>query len=155
MNEKSESKHALLSIKVIVCSLLFVPIWFFLYAFLHEAGHALVGLAYGGSIVNFVFWNFNAHVVINGAEYTAFGLALFHVAGLLLPILVYILALCFYNPKRKPVLYHICYIIATVSLIWSLASWVVMSFMSIFTILPGEDVWKFIDSTGFHPLLVT
>ncbi|MDR2590096.1 MAG: hypothetical protein LBC71_03815, partial [Oscillospiraceae bacterium] len=39
--------------------------------------------------------------------------------------------------------------------IWSLASWVVMSFMSIFTILPGEDVWKFIDSTGFHPLLVT
>ena len=43
------------AIKTLIVVLLFIFTWFFVYAFLHEAGHAIVGIAYGGTIENFVF----------------------------------------------------------------------------------------------------
>ena len=73
-------------LRALISILLFVPIWVFAYAFLHEAGHALVGIAYGGTIENFVFWNFNARVVIAGANFSQIGEPLMNVAGILFPV---------------------------------------------------------------------
>jgi hypothetical protein len=75
-----------------------------LYAFLHEAGHAIIGLIYGGTIENFVFWNFNAHVSIVNADYSTFGLPLMNIAGLLLPFIVVVIAVSIYNKNNSSVI---------------------------------------------------
>ena len=143
------------NLKTIICVLLFLPLWFLAYAFLHEAGHALVGLAYGGTIKSFVFWNLNAHVRIVNVEYTVFGVSLMHIAGLLLPLIACALAAGFYSVKVKFTGYHICHFLASITIIGSMILWVVMSFRSLFTVFPpGEDVVNFLDTTSFHPLIV-
>ena len=87
--------------KTVLCVLLFAPVYFLLYTFLHEAGHAIVIMAYGGTVENFVFGNFNAHVSSNGGLFTAFGTALNHIAGMLLPTIVGAIIIGFYNPNKK------------------------------------------------------
>ena len=144
-------------LKTFISIILFILIWFFVYAFLHEAGHALVGMAYGGTIKNFVFWNFNAHVVIAGANYSQFGEPLMNAAGILFPILIFVIAIGFYNSKVKFAGYHLCYFAATLSLVFgAFAGWVIIPFRSLFTLsLSGEDMVRFVDNTGFHPVLVS
>lgn len=56
----------------------------YLYTLLHEGGHALVGIIYGGRIDSFVL-GFNAHVAIREANFTQIGESLFNSAGVLLP----------------------------------------------------------------------
>ena len=144
-------------LRTFISVLLFVPIWFFVYAFLHEAGHALVGLANGGTIENFVFWNFNAHVRITGASYSQIGEPLMNVAGLLFPMLIFVIVIGFYNSKIKFAGYHLCYFTAILSLVFgAFAGWVVVPIRSMFTLsLAGEDMVRFSDNAGFHPFLVS
>lgn len=150
MNQKTKLKTS-------ISILLFIPIWFFVYAFLHEAGHALVGLAYGGTIENFVFWNFNAHVSITGANYSQIGEPLMNVAGPLLPFLIFVIAIVLYNPKNKFAGYHLCYFTAILSLVFgAFAGWVIIPIRSLFTLsLAGEDMVRFSYNAGFHPFLVS
>ena len=66
--------------KAIIKTLAVIPILFFfiyLYTFLHEGGHALVGIIYGGKIDRFVL-GFDAHVTIHGAKFTQLGESLFN-----------------------------------------------------------------------------
>ena len=141
--------------KTLISILLFIFIWFFVYAFLHEAGHALVGIAYGGTVENFVFWNFNAHVSIVDADYGEYGRALMLAAGLLFPRVLFIIAIGLYSSKIKFPGYHLCYFTATLSLVaGAFWAWVIIPIRSLFTPLPGEDAFLFLDTTGFHPILV-
>ena len=144
-------------IKTFICVLLFIFIWFFMYAFLHEAGHALVGIAYGGTIESFVFWNFNAHVHIVGANYSQIGKPLMNVAGILLPILLSVVAIGFYNPKIKFAGYHLCCFTAILSLVFgAFAGWVIIPIRSLFTLsVMHEDMVRFSYNAGFHPILVS
>ena len=141
--------------KTVICVILFLPVWFVLYAFLHEAGHALVGLAYGGTINNFVFWNINAHVSISKAEFTVFGASLMNSAGMLLPTITGAIAIVFYKPHIKFPGYHFCFSLGSISLIFSMLTWVVIPVISLFTSMPGEDVTNFLGVSGIHPLLVS
>ena len=144
-----------IKIKTSISVLLFIFIWFFVYAFLHEAGHALVGIAYGGTIESFVFWNFNAHVRIVGANYSVFGGALMNAAGTLLPRVLFAISIAFYNPKIKFPGYHICCFTALLSLVaGTLIAWVIIPIRSMFTLLHGEDSLSFLHNTGFHPVLL-
>jgi len=130
--------------------------WFFIYTFLHEAGHAIVGIAYGGVVESFVFWNFNAHVHIANANFTHFGLLLHIAGGVLLPVAVGIVAVCFYNRKRNSFAYQMCYTIVVISLLAVMLSWVLFPIMVLFGVLPrGEDVWRFIFVSNYHPLLIS
>ena len=142
-------------IKTVVCVILFIPIWFFLYAFLHEAGHALVGLAYGGTIENFVFWNVNAHVGIINADLTSFGASLMNSAGMLLPVILGAIAIAFYKPHVKFIGYHFCFCAGSVSLVFTMLTWVVIPIISLFTYMTGEDTTHFLNSSGIHPILVS
>ena len=145
------------AIKTLIVVLLFIFTWFFVYAFLHEAGHALVGLAYGGTIESFVFWNFNAHVRIVGANYSQIGEPLMNVAGLLFPILLSVIAIVFYNPKIKFAGYHLCYFTAILSLVsGAFVGWVILPIRSLFTFsLMHEDMVRFSYNAAFHPVLVS
>jgi len=141
--------------KTIAWLIVFAFAWFFIYAFFHEAGHALVGMAYGGTVERFVFWNFNAHVVVTDAEFTAFGRALFHAAGNLFPILLTTVVFAFYKPTIRAKAYHICHLIPVISIIGgALMGWVIIPIRTIFAPVSGEDAARFLDTTGFHPLLV-
>ena len=142
-------------LKSLICIALFLPIWFLLTAFLHESGHALVGMAYGGRIERFVFWNFGAHVRIVGGRFTPFGLAFMHMAGPLLPFLFCIMAVAFYNKNIKFAGYHICYLAGAITPAASNMFMAVLSVRSFFAVMPlGEDIIHFLNTTGFHPIIV-
>lgn len=142
-------------LKTVLCILLFAPIWMLLYTLLHEGGHALVILAYGGTIDSFWILGLNAHVSAHGAVYSAFSEALLNVAGVLLPTVVSAVALFFYNPQIKFQGYHSCYFLIAVTPIFTTLVWLIFPILSLFTTVPqGEDVTKFLSVTGFPPLLV-
>jgi hypothetical protein len=143
-------------LKAVLPVLLFAPIWLLLYTVLHEGGHALVILAYGGTIDRFWILGLNAHVSAHGAAYTAFGEALMKAAGVLLPSLVSAIALIFYKPRVKLFAYHLCYFLVIATPVFSMLVWIIFPVISLFTPPPqGEDVTQFLNVAGFHPLFVS
>lgn len=142
--------------KTILCLVLFAPVWLLLYTILHEGGHALVILAYGGRIDSFWVLGPNAHVSAHGGVYSPFGEGLKHIAGLLLPCIISGIALLFYRPKEKFPGYHFCYFLVLISPVFSLLVWIIFPIVSLFSLPPqGEDVMQFLRETGLHPLVVS
>lgn len=155
MNKPKEPAIKKSVTKTIICIFLFLPIWFLVYAFFHEAAHALLAIAYGGTIESFVFWNLDAHVRASGTEFTPFAAALNRASGELFTTFLAAVAIGFYRPKVKFAGYHLCYILGIISITGSnLGGWVVIPIRSLFTVLPLEDVIFFLDMTGFHPAIV-
>jgi hypothetical protein len=88
MNTKIFSSSTL----ILICWSSFIVLFvFFLYAFLHEAGHAIIGLLLRQSLTEFniSFWNFGAHVGMAGGELTKIQLAIRSAAGATLPLLIW------------------------------------------------------------------
>lgn len=142
-------------LKTTICVFAFIPTYLLLYTLLHEGGHALVILAYGGTIDNFVL-GLNAHVSAHGANFTTFGAALNHIAGMLFPTIIGAIAICFYKPKINFLSYHICYLYGSVALTFSMFAWVFIPIISLFTIPPqGDDVTKFINVVSVYPLFIS
>lgn len=127
----------------------------YFYTLLHEGGHALVAIICGGKVDKFIL-GLNAHVQTSGATFTIFSEALFNSMGVLLPVIFLIIALVIYKPKNKYTFYHIFYGFISLSITCSLLAWVIVPFMTLFTLPPaGDDVTKFLNITGLHPLTVT
>jgi len=127
----------------------------YLYTFLHEGGHALVAIMYGGRIDSFVL-GFNAHITTSGANFTPLGEALFYAAGVLLPALSLAVALKFYNRNIKSRIFHYLYALFTLMIIGSFLAWVAIPLISMFTEPPaGDDVSKFLEVSGLNPLPVS
>ena len=127
----------------------------YLYTFFHEGGHALVALIYGQKTDRFVL-GFNAHVSHSGGNFNRTGEALLSSAGVLLPVAVLTVALLFYNRKIKNNIYHFIYFEISVTIISSLFAWIAIPVISLFTSPPpGDDVTRFMDASGLHPLLVS
>lgn len=127
----------------------------YVYTFLHEGGHALAGVLYGGTIEKFVL-GMNAHVRISGADFTPFGAALFHAAGALLPLMVLSVILFTYKTGQKNTYYHIFHGLFGFGIIGSLFAWIAIPLIAIYSEPPaGDDVTKFLQTTGIHPLAVT
>ncbi len=127
----------------------------YFYTFLHEGGHALISMLYGGTIQEFVL-GFNAHVRTTGADFTPAARALFNSAGVLVPVLVLIVTLLLYNKSVANVFYHLFYWMFSVMITSSLLAWVVIPVVSLFSEPPpGDDVTKFMNHSGMSPLLVT
>jgi hypothetical protein len=124
------------------------------YTLLHEGGHAVVAIMYGGKVDKMVL-GLNAHVQTSGAEFTAFGKGLFNSAGALLPVIFLTIAMIFYNRKRSNILYHGFYGVFSLMTASSLLAWVVIPVIALFAAPPpGDDVTKFIDNTQINPLVV-
>lgn len=141
-------------IKTVATLLVFLFLVYF-YTLLHEGGHALVGIMYGGRLDSFVL-GFNAHVRINGANFTQIGESLFNAAGVLLPAIFLAVALIFYNRKVKNIIYHYIYAIISIMILGSFLAWVSIPVISLFATPPaGDDVSKFIKVSGLNPLLIS
>lgn len=144
--------------KAIIKTLAVIPILFFfiyLYTFLHEGGHALVGIIYGGKIDRFVL-GFDAHVTIHGAKFTQLGESLFNLAGTLLPVICLVVALILYNRNIKNLVYHFIYAESTIMIIGSLIAWIAIPVISLFTAPPSyDDVSKFMEVSDLNPLLIS
>ncbi|HHW13055.1 MAG TPA: hypothetical protein GXX33_08660 [Firmicutes bacterium] len=138
----------LMAVFIGFCSLIY------LYTFLHEGGHALVAMLGGGKVEEFVL-GVNAHVRVSGTAFTPFWEALFHAAGVLLPVIILLMALLFYRPQIKKGFYHVFYIAIWLCITGSLWAWVVIPLVTLFATGPAyDDTIKFLRVTGFHPLIV-
>lgn len=127
----------------------------YFYTFLHEGGHALIAMLYGGTIQEFVL-GFDAHVRTTGADFTPAGRALYNAAGALVPLLFLVVAFLLYRKKVKQALYHFFYWMFSIMIIGSLMAWVIIPVVSLFSAPPaGDDVTKFLNNSGLHPLMVT
>ncbi len=126
-----------------------------LYTLLHEGGHALVAVLYGGKINRLVL-GFNAHVTYTGANFTRTGEALMNSAGALLPTVCMGIALAVYDRNVKHFVYHYLFALFSLAVTGSFAAWVAIPLISLFSAPPaGDDVTKFLEVSGMDPLLVS
>jgi hypothetical protein len=142
-------------VKYILSILLFWVIMIYFYTFLHEGGHAIIAIICGGKIDKFIL-GANAHVQTSGANYTLLSEALFHAAGVLLPVIFLIIALTIYKSTTKNTFYHIFYGFLCVGIASSLLAWVAIPLIALFTLPPVyDDATKFLNITGIHPFIVS
>ena len=98
-----------------------------LYTTLHEGGHALAGLAFGGKVSDFNvnFFNLSApHVNIDGT-FTPSRHAVINVSGAGLPLLVWFL-LMLLLPKRSGFVLQWTKIIFTMGTLNTLLAWIIL-----------------------------
>ena len=86
----------------LVLAILGMLVLFPLYIFFHESGHTLVALANGATITRFSI--VNAYMSYDGGQLTPAATALLNIAGMLLPVVLVLLLLPFYNKKATGVL---------------------------------------------------
>jgi hypothetical protein len=126
------------------------------YTVLHEGGHALAGLAFGGRIgeIDLNFFNLGAHVNIDG-NFTRQQQAGINVSGACLPLLVW-LVLVFSLSKKGNYLVHWTSFIASAGTLCSLLAWVAIPFFYLKNNAPaGDDVTRFLANSGLPPLAVS
>ncbi len=142
-------------LKKILVIVLLVIVILYVYTFLHEGGHALTVLLYGGDINSFVL-GLKAHISYDNANFTVSGEALNQMAGTALPVLIGMVMFIFYNKKNKAYIYHIGYILTAAMLTGSLLSWVFIPIISLFQMPPqGDDVTKFLNIADVNPIYVS
>jgi hypothetical protein len=142
-------------IKRILLLLLISLFVLFAYTFIHEGGHALMGLLFGGKITSFSvnFWDISAHVALHG-EFTNHQRILISAAGISLPLLVLFVLLIFTPRLVNPVLNWLRIAAAMVTLN-PLLAWIVIPFLYMSGNAPRDDSTNFLNLTGFPPLLVS
>lgn len=126
----------------------------YFYTLLHEGGHALVALACGGKVEQFVL-GFNAHVRTSGTAFTPLTASISAAAGVMLPVLFLLVALLFYKPGKKNEYYHLFYGITSIGITSSLLAWVFIPLLALFgKAVEGDDATGFLIHSGFHPLVL-
>jgi hypothetical protein len=127
------------------------------YIYLHEGGHALAGLAFGGGITEFSVNIFNflgAHVNITG-NFSRYQYAVINLSGVGVPLLTW-LVLFLLLPKENSPLVYWTKLIASVGTLFTLIAWIIIPLLYLQDIAPaGDDVTKFILNSRLPPLLVT
>ncbi len=142
-------------LKQVAILLLILLATMLLYTTLHEAGHALVGLAFGGKITDFNvnFFNLSAHVGIDG-QFTLPQSAAINVAGASLPLLVWFLVMLLL-PKRIGLTLQWTKIVSAMGFLNTLLAWIILPFLFLSNSAPpADDVTHFIENSGFPPLAV-
>ena len=123
------------------------------YIILHEAGHSLVAILCGAKITKFSI--LEAYMNYDGGVFTETSLSLFHIAGMLLPVLLSIAYMMFYRSTSVNQFYRIFSFIALVMPIGAIGSWIFVPILYLFDMAPaGDDVSKFIVSSGIAPWIV-
>jgi hypothetical protein len=141
---------------MVVCVLFFIFLLSLtFYTFIHEGGHALLGLLFGGKITSFSinFFDISAHASIDG-QFTLWQQALISVAGVSLPILVCMLFLLFSAKRGDIVLYSFkaIFFLVTVN---TLLAWMVIPVLAMMGKSVSDDSFNFLNFTHISPLPVT
>lgn len=128
----------------------------FIYTFLHEAGHALAGLAFGQTITNFdlSFWDFSAHVALSGSL-TLTQRAVQSAAGAALPFLLWSLFVVLV-PRRGSLGLELLKLISSMAVVNSLLPWLIIPLLVLLHLAPAaDDVTHFLQASQMPPLLLT
>jgi hypothetical protein len=152
METNSRSIHVRLAF--LVSGVLFV---FFLYTFLHEAGHATIGLLFGETLTEFSvkFWDFSAHVNMSGGNLTRAQAAIQSLAGVALPLLIWMLFISFI-PRNAPFTLGALEMLASMMVLNTLLAWIIIPVLYIVGSAPAsDDVTYFLQYSEMPPLLLT
>lgn len=143
---------ALRRLAIVVPMILFCAL---LYTFLHEGGHALFGVLFGGTLTafNINFFSFTAHAGIYG-EYTTAQRAVISAAGVSLPLLTWA-ALMMAMPRQANPIAQWFKIFYSVGVINTLLAWIIIPVLFLSGRAPGDDATNFLRISGFPPLLVS
>jgi hypothetical protein len=140
-------------IGLLLLSALFVM---FMSTFLHEGGHALVGLLAGGTITSFnvSFLDLGAHVDMTGAL-TPAQLIVNNLAGASMPLLVWLIFMSLV-PKRANLVIETIKVISTIMFLSTLLAWIALPIGFLSGQAPaGDDVVNFLNNSGVYPLWVS
>lgn len=144
------------STAILVTLILFVTLFvFFLYAFLHESGHAITGLLFGQSLTEFNvnFWNFSAHVGMVGGKLTQSQLAIQSAAGAILPLLLWTIFLRVV-PRKSNFTLEVLKLILSMAIVNTLLAWIVLPILFILGKAPSDDVTNFLRHSQMPPWLL-
>jgi hypothetical protein len=127
----------------------------FLYAFLHEAGHALAAVLSGATLTAFDLSPFGGgpHVSYFGGLTPAQTL-LNNLAGVSLPLLVW-LGFMLAVPRRANLVLEVLKLFATVIGLNTLLAWIILPILYLAGRAPGDDAINFLNNSGAHPLWVS
>ena len=128
----------------------------FIYTFLHEAGHALIGLLFGETLTEFSvrFWDLSAHVNMVGGELNQRQVAIQSVAGVSLPLLVWLLFISFV-PRNPGFILRMLKLLASMMVLNTLLAWIILPIFYRFGNTPAsDDVTHFLQSSGVPPLVL-
>lgn len=124
-----------------------------LYIILHEGGHGLVAVLCGARITAFSV--FGAYMQYEGGVFTPTSLSLFHCGGMLLPVLAAILYMLTYRSQAAGLGYRIFSFMFLLFPLGSILAWAAVPVLYLFGMAPqGDDVTRFIDSSGVSPWVV-
>ena len=142
-----------LSIVFYLCASLII--FLLLYTFLHEFGHALVGVASGGKITAFKL-GIGAYVRIEGASYNSFSLPFMNAFGAVFPYLCILIAISFYHKIAVNNFMQMLLFLVSISISFSLLPWVVIPFLYPKGKAPlNDDVTKFMMNSHLSPWVVS
>jgi hypothetical protein len=138
--------------------LLMIPMALFvglMYTFLHEGGHALFGLLFGGTLTSFSvnFFNFSAHAGIDG-DFSTAQRAIISAAGISLPLTVWAVWMGLVPRRANPLLDSLK-ILTSIGTINTLLAWIFIPFFYLAGRAPGDDSTNFLRLTGIPPLLLS
>jgi hypothetical protein len=153
MQTRTSSTH----FRFILLVLFVVLFVFFIYTFLHEAGHALIGLLFGATLTEFNvnFWDFSAHVDMIGGELTRAQAAIQSVAGVSLPLLIWMLFISFV-PRSPSFSLRVLRLLSSMMVLNTLLAWIIIPVLYVYRSAPAsDDVTHFLQSSGIPPLLLT
>ena len=128
----------------------------FIYTFLHEAGHALIGSLFGETLTEFSvrFWDLSAHVNMVGGELNQRQVAIQSVAGVSLPLLVWLLFISFV-PRNPGFILRMLKLLASMMVLNTLLAWIILPIFYRFGNTPAsDDVTHFLQSSGVPPLVL-
>lgn len=127
----------------------------FLYAFIHEAGHALVGAAFGQRLLAFRvnIFTLNAFVSMQG-YLTPLQRTLQSLAGHGLPFLLWIFFMLL-APRRGDLVLRLLKGVSSISMLGSTSVWVIIPLLyRRGQAPPGDDVTHVLNVSGMPPLLL-
>ncbi len=152
MNKSLHGKSLAIAVGLIL-ALFFLMLT--LYTFLHEGGHALLGLLFGGRVHTFSvnFFNLSAHVGMDGS-FSSLQQALISTAGVSLPVLLCMLFILLVPGRGEPVIswFTVAFFMASVN---ALLAWVVIPVLALLGQTPSDDSYNFLNVTRLPPLLVS
>jgi hypothetical protein len=141
---------------ILVSLQLFVVLFvFFMYTFLHEAGHAIVGLLFGQTLTAFdvSFLDLSAHVGMVGGELTDSQLAIQSLAGVSLPFLIWAIFIGLI-PRKTSFTLESVKLISSMAVINTLLPWMILPLLFLFGKAPSDDVTNFLGYSEMPPLLL-
>jgi hypothetical protein len=124
-----------------------------LYTFLHEFGHALPGLIFGGNIrsFNINFLTLGAHVGIDG-DFTHWQRLAINLGGPLLPLLVWAAFMLVVPRKANPAVEFLKFG-TSIGVVNTLLPWIIFPFLHMAGMAPNDDSTTFLQLSGVYPPL--